>query len=229
MSKLTHIGLILDGNRRYAKTNGLSLKAGHKKGADKFIEALKWIDAQGITEVTAYVLSTENLKREQSQVQDLFSLFDLFFNDLLNEKKEINAQITFIGNWTLFSQSMQDKMSQVQNKTAKYTDKKLNLCFGYGGREELTHACKIIAQKVAKGDLNVEDITSKTLSQSLYISSEPQLIIRTGNKSRTSNFLPFQSIYSEWFFLNKMWPEITKNDILGVLADYQTIERNFGI
>lgn len=228
MSDVTHIGLILDGNRRYAKKHNLPIKAGHKKGAEVFQECCEWLNKRGITEVSAYVLSTENLKREESQVMDLFSLFNIFFDKIVTQAIKLNVRVLFIGNKKLFSTKMQGKLTEVEEKTAHHTQNKLNLCFGYGGREELTHATQLIAQQVAKGELKPDDITQETISNALYLSSEPQLIVRTGGKSRTSNFLPWQSVYSEWIFLEKMWPEITESDIESVLAQYETIQRNFG-
>ena len=222
---IRHVGLILDGNRRYAKKMNKPIYWGHKQGAEHFFKLGKHIFKSGVNELTAYVLSTENLKRSEEQVSDLLKLFDEYFDEFekrdAQEKDEsIKAQIHFAGNRTLFTKKLQNKMLHLEEKTAN-NPKRLNLCFGYGGQDEIVRA-------VQKLQVTNTPITSDSLSQALDVTDSPNLIIRTGGKVRTSNFLIWQSVYSEWFFPTEFWPELTTEKIDSIFAEYSKIDQNFG-
>lgn len=219
----THIGVILDGNRRYAKERNLPSFKGHEAGAEKITEFLKWSYELGIKEITIYCLSTENLKRDKSELDYLFDLFKKFFKKFLDSKevKEKEVKIKFIGDLSLVPEDIRDLCLKLEEKTKDYEKYKLNFCFAYGGRLELVKAFNKIKNK--KGDITEEDI-----SNSLWLKSNPDLIIRTGDAMRTSNFLPWQSVYSEWVFLNKMWPEFLKEDLEEAINNFKQRRRNFG-
>jgi len=221
---INHLGVIIDGNRRFAKAKGLPGWKGHTEGADKIEEFLKWSKEKNIKEITIYALSTENLKREKEELNHLFDLFKKFFKKFKNNKQihEDKIKIRFIGDLSLVPQDIQELAKEIQEDTKDYDNYKLNFCFAYGGRLELTHAVnKLLEQGKTK-------VTEQDITNALWLSSEPDLIIRTGGKIRTSNFLPWQSAYSEWEFLDKMWPEFTKKDLENSIEKFQETQRNFG-
>jgi len=223
-NNLKHIAVILDGNRRFAKSKDLLSFKGHEAGADKVEEFLKWCKELNIKEVTLYVLSTENLKREKQELDKLFELFREFFKKFKKNKQihEDKVKISFIGNLSLVPEDIRNLAEEIQNETKDYNNYKINFCFAYGGRLELVNTFNKLL-KQGKKEIKEEDI-----SNSLWLKSEPELIIRTGNVMRTSNFLSWQSIYSEWIFLEKMWPEFTKQDLLNCIEEFKNRKRNFG-
>ncbi|MBM3247735.1 di-trans,poly-cis-decaprenylcistransferase [Candidatus Pacearchaeota archaeon] len=217
-----HIAVILDGNRRFAKAKNLQVYKGHEAGADKFEEFLKWANELEINEVTAYVLSNENLKREKAELDFLFSIFKRWFSKFEKEAEKNKIKIHFAGNLDLVPKDVKELAEKIQYKTQDYKEKRINFCFAYGGRQELVNAFNQLAKKGKKS------ITEQDIQKELWLESEPDLVIRTGNAIRTSNFLPWQTIYSEWFFLKKMWPEFEKKDLIKIIADFKKRKRNFG-
>ena len=225
VKKVNHIAVILDGNRRYAKNKGLPEYKGHTEGADTVENFLKWCKDLDIKEATLYTLSTENLKRDPKELEHLFSLFKKWFNKfeekLEKHPEENKAKIKFIGDLSLIPKDIQEIAKKLEETTKDNTDYKINFCFAYGGRLELTQA----VNKLIKQGLPIKE---QDITESLWLSSEPDLIIRTGGKTRTSNFLPWQSVYSEWFFTEKMWPEFTKQDLKKAIQHFEDVQRNFG-
>jgi undecaprenyl diphosphate synthase len=222
--KVNHLAILLDGNRRYAKSRGLPSYRGHEAGAEKTEELLDWAKELGIKEVTLYVLSTENLKREKTELGFLLDLFKRYFKKYLNSKqiKKDKVRIKFIGDLSLVSKDLKELCEKLENNTKDYDGIKLNFCFCYGGRLELVQTFnKLIKQ-------GKEQITEQDITNNLWLPDSPDLIIRTGDAVRTSNFLPWQSVYSEWLFLEKMWPEFTKQDLVLALSDFENRKRNFG-
>jgi undecaprenyl diphosphate synthase len=226
ISKLNHIAVILDGNRRFAKSQGKESWKGHEAGADTFENFLKWCKELEIKEITAYVLSTENLKRDKIELDFLFSLFKKFFKKFQNSKEvhENKVRIRFIGDLSLVSKDIQSQAREVEEKTKAYNNYILNFCFAYGGRLELVDAFNKLHKEKSKD----ETITEQDITNNLWLEESPDLIIRTGDSSRTSNFLPWQSVYSEWIFLEKMWPEFTKEDLINCIKEFQSRKRKFG-
>jgi len=223
-TKLNHIAIILDGNRRFAKQKGKESWKGHDSGADNFEKFLEWTRDLGVKEITAYILSTENLKRDKQELDHLFDLFKKWF-EKFKDSKEIHdnkVKIKFIGELNLVPEEIRKKALELEEKTKNYNNYILNFCFAYGGRLELVHAFNKLLKQGIK-EVKEEDIT-----KNLWLSSEPELIIRTGNSIRTSNFLPWQSAYSEWIFLEKLWPEFTKEDLISCLENFNSRKRNFG-
>lgn len=219
-----HIAIIVDGNRRFAKNKGKDAKEGHKAGADNLENFFKWAEELGVKEITAYVLSTENLKRDKIELEHLFDLFKKFFKKFKDSKeiKEKEVKIRFIGDLYLVPEDLKKQALELEELTKNNSQLQINFCFAYSGRSELVHAFNKLLQQ-GKKQIKEEDITN-----SLWLSSEPDMIIRTGNTIRTSNFLPWQSVYSEWFFLDKMWPELTKSDLENCIKEFQSRKRNFG-
>ena len=221
-NKLNHLAIILDGNRRFAKSKGLPSYKGHEAGAEKVEKLLEWAKEFEIRELTFYILSTENLKRDKKELNYLFNLFKKWFKKFKKDKRihENKVRIKFIGDLSLIPSNIRKLAKEIENKTKDYKNYKINFCFAYGGRLEILQAIKKLKKK--------RRITEEDVTKALWLSSEPDLIIRTGNRIRTSNFLPWQSVYSEWIFLKKMWPEFNKKDLLLCIKNFQKRKRNFG-
>ncbi len=222
MSTVNHIAIILDGNRRYAKKHHLPLYKGHEKGSENVERLFDWAEELGIKELTLYSFSMQNFKRAKSEFKYLMNLFEIFFRKaIIKLKKNPKVRFNFIGRMNLFPKKIQNLANDLVKKSKNNRKLKVNFAFGYGGREELIDAIKKIVKQKSK-------ITEQTIKKNLYLNSEPEIIIRTGGEQRTSNFLPWQSIYSEWFFLKKMWPEFTKHDLKHIISEFHRRERRFG-
>jgi tritrans,polycis-undecaprenyl-diphosphate synthase [geranylgeranyl-diphosphate specific] len=223
---LRHIGIILDGNRRFAKRLMLEPWKGHEYGAGKVEKLLDWAKNSGVREFTLYCLSVENLKsRPKTELDYLFKLFRKEFRNMNREKiKKNKIKIRFIGNLSLLPEDLQEQCKQLEKETGKNDSYTINFALAYGGREEIISAIKkILKNKVKPGQIN-----DKIFQENLWLQSEPELIIRTGGEKRTSNFLPWQATYSEWLFLDKMWPEFTEQDLRKAIQDFKKRRRNFG-
>ncbi len=221
---VNHVAIILDGNRRFAKRHHLPFYIGHRKGAENVESLLDWAKELKINELTLYSFSMQNFKRARKEFKYLMNLFEVFFKKVMKRlEKEKNVQFTFIGRLTLFPKKVQELAKQLMMQSRNNKPFKVNFAFGYGGREEIVDAVnKILKKKIKK-------VSEKTISDNLYLNSDPEIIIRTGGDQRTSNFLPWQSIYSEWFFVRKMWPEFTKLDLKRIISQFHSRERRFGI
>lgn len=228
--KPRHVAIILDGNRRLAKRLGLDPWKGHELGNDKVEKLLKWCYQLDITELTLYAFSMQNFSRSKIEFDFLVKLFKEACENLLNDERvaEQDVKVIFLGRINLFPEDLQKLMKEVMEKTKNHKKYVLNLAMAYGGREEITDAIKKIAKEIEAGKVTSEEIDEKIISDYLYTSSEPDLIIRTGGEKRTSNFLPWQSIYSEWFFLDKHWPEFELEDLIQCVKEFSKRERRMG-
>lgn len=228
-----HIGVILDGNRRFAKRLMVKPWQGHEWGAKKFREFLEWCFEAGVDEVTAYVFSIQNFNRPKEEFDYIIKVFkeeigDLLKPESLTKLNEEGTRINFIGRLWMLPKELQELQQQLMKATSKNSKKQINFAMAYGGREEIIDAVKKIAIEVKEGKLNIDKINEETFAKELDIQKEPDLIIRTGGEQRMSNFLPWQSTYSEFIFVEKMWPEITKDDFLQCIREYESRERRFG-
>jgi tritrans,polycis-undecaprenyl-diphosphate synthase [geranylgeranyl-diphosphate specific] len=227
-----HIGIILDGNRRFAKRLMLKPWKGHEWGAKKFREFTEWSYELGVEEITAYVFSIQNFNRPKDEFSYIMDLFKKELEDILEnrleELKENGTQINFIGRSWLLPEDVQEIMRKVKEATSENSKRRLNFAIAYGGREEILEAVKKIAEQVKSGKLDVEKINEEVFEKELWLNSDPDLIIRTGGEKRTSNFLPWQSTYSEFIFIDKYWPELEKEDLLACVNDFEARERRFG-
>lgn len=225
-----HIGIILDGNRRYAKKHLSNILLGHEKGAENVKKLLEWLkDIKKVKELTLYTFSMQNFNREPKEVKYLFNLFKRFFKNLDTKKiTEEGLRINFIGRINLFPKDLKDIMTDLMEKTKDNKNQVINFAMAYGGREEIIDAIKKLGKEIKEGNINPDNLDGEQFSHFLYINSEPDLIIRTGGAHRTSNFLPWQGVYSEWFFLDKTWPEFEKEDLIKVIEEFSTRERRFG-
>lgn len=221
------IGVIIDGNRRWARTRGLPLMEGHREGYRKLKDLLSWAKEAGITHVIVYIFSIENWGRAKKEVSYLMKLVErIFENDIKHFKKE-NAQIRVIGKRSLLPRQVQNLVDRAEKETALCTGPVLALALSYGGRDEIVAAVNTMLQerKRIKKHIAVEDFSQYLWSSGL---PDPDLIIRTSGEMRLSNFLPWQSVYSELFFPNTLWPDFTKEEFFSILEEYKTRQRRFG-
>ncbi len=233
MDSPKHIAIILDGNRRYAKKLGLQSFKGHEQGAKKVRLLLEWAVPFGIEQLTLYAFSTENFNRDEKEKKAMFGLFSEEFKHLLKpeEQEKLRKQgwrVMFAGRLHLFPANIQEEMRKLMDLTERNGPRTVRFCMGYGGRQEITDAVRKVVEEYQRSGSKPEMICEADVQRNLYFDAEPQIVIRTGAAMRTSNFLPWQSVYSEWFFLDKMWPEFEKADLVNILEEYSKRERRFG-
>lgn len=227
---LKHIGIILDGNRRFAKRLMKEPWKGHEFGAGKVEKLFDWCKELDIREMTLYCFSMQNFHRPKKEFDYLMKLFKKFFERAKTNKKihENKIKIKFIGRVHLFPKEVYKKMKELEEATKNYSGYKINFAMAYGGREEIIDAVKMLGKDIKNGKLKINKINERMFSKFLYMDSEPELIIRTGGENRTSNFLAWQGVYSEWIFLDKTWPEFEKQDLIDCTEDFSKRERRFG-
>jgi len=228
-----HIGIILDGNRRFAKRLMLKPWKGHEWGANKFKQFLTWCEELGIDEVTAYCFSIQNFNRPKQEFDYIMNIFTTEIKNLLRQEKlaELQAhglRYTIIGRLWMLSPELQELCKKLMDATKENKPRRVNMAFAYGGREEIIDAVQKIATEAKAGTLDPAKINEKTIGEHLLLNSDPDLIIRTGGEQRTSNFLPWQSTYSELIFIEKFWPELEKKDLIACVNEYSERERRFG-
>lgn len=226
-----HLGLIMDGNRRFAKRLMLEPWKGHEYGAQKLEEIFRWCQENNISELTLYAFSMQNFNRPKHELDYLMNLFRKEFKKFEEKENEINKfglQIKFFGRIDLFPQDIQKVAKRIEDDTKNNKGYNLNFCLGYGGREEITDAIYNLAKDIKKGKITPEQIDEELIGTYLYTTSEPDLIIRTGGDHRTSNFLIWQSTYSEWFFIDEYWPELTTEKLSSLLEEFHKRDRRFG-
>ena len=224
-----HVAIIMDGNRRWAKKNNLNTPQGHKEGAENLKRIAKFANKIGIKHLTVYAFSTENWKRSQEEIGAIMKLLKFYLLDFFNWSDE-NIKINVLGRIAELPKDLKDQIHKIEEKTKNNTGLVLNICFNYGGRDEIVTATKNIAQKVLDGELKIEDINEKLFSNYLYTANQPDpdLLIRTSGEERISNFLPWQISYSEFVFTDKFWPEYDEQEFLNSIQIYQKRTRRFG-
>lgn len=226
-----HIGIIMDGNGRWAKKRGMPRQAGHTAGAANFKKLTLYCSRIGIKSLTVYAFSTENWKRPQDEVDALMDLFCDYLNEALSDFRDENIRTIFIGDRTAFSQKLQELMRESEEVSSDKTGMRLNIAMNYGGRDEIIKAIKEISAEVAAGTLNQSDITPELVSSHLYTAGQPDpdLIIRPSGEYRTSNFLLWQSAYAEYVFMDDiLWPDFSPENLEEALDEYSRRNRRFG-
>ena len=225
-----HIAIIMDGNRRWAKQNGLEAKQGHKKGAKTLEDIVRYANKIGIKHLTVYAFSTENWKRTKEEVGALMLLLQNYLDDFSKRADTENIKIKVLGDITALSKGMQASINKAMERTKDNTGIIMNVAFNYGGRPELVYAFKKIAAKIKDNELDIEDINEELISNNLYTAGQPDpdLMIRTSGELRTSNFLPWQLAYTEFYFVSKHWPDFTEKDLDEAIEEYQRRNRKFG-
>ena len=209
---------------------GLDAKTGHKQGADTLENIVKFANKLGISYLTVYAFSTENWKRTEEEVGALMLLLQNYLEDFLQRVDTENVKIRVLGDITKLPKGLQKSIQKCVAKTKENTGLVLNIAFNYGGRDEIVKAVQQIAKKVQEGKLKPEEIQENTVEKELYTAGQPDpdLLIRTSGEMRTSNFLPWQLVYSEFLFMDKYWPDFTGEDLLEAIAIYQKRNRKFG-
>jgi len=229
-----HIGVILDGNRRWASAREMIPLQGHREGAEKVKKFLEWALNLGIKTVTLYAFSTENFKRSEEEVDELMRIYEenleaLLGTDLIH-KNEVCVRI--IGRVNLLPERVKDLVLEVEELTKDYDRFYLNIALAYGGRAEIVDATREIAVKVKRGELTPEDVDEGLIEEHLYTSylpqQDPDLVIRTSGESRLSNFLIWQSAYSELFIVDVYWPDFREIDLERAIRAFQSRLRRYG-
>lgn len=226
-----HIGIILDGNRRFSKKLMLKPYKGHEWGYEKVKKLFEWCQELGIYELTLFTFSIENFNRPKDEFDYLMKLFTRAFKELkknCKDEKFKKIKVNFIGRLSMFPKEVLDSMKELIEATKDNKPYTINFAMAYGGRAEIIDATKKIAEQVKKGKLNINDINEEMFSENLYLNDEPDLIIRT-SESRLSGFLLWQGSYAEIIFLpNKLWPEFEKEDFIACIEEYKNRQRRFG-
>ncbi|KAG1694995.1 hypothetical protein DVH05_020925 [Phytophthora capsici] len=226
-----HIAVIMDGNRRYGKSRyGAGVK-GHSDGSRTLVNFTEWCIEAGIQALTVFAFSTENWNREQSEVDALMNLFNQFMHEIVPEalKRDVRVRV-LVSDGRKLPEYIVEAIEDIETKTHHCTKFSLNLCVSYGARDEIVGACRKIATEVASGETSVDDINEELLSQRMLTAGlpDPDILIRTSGELRISNFLLYQIAYSELIFMDKMWPEVTRDDVQGIVLEFNRRKRRFG-
>ena len=225
-----HIAIIMDGNRRWARNKGLPVGLGHKEGAKTLEKIVRYAKNIGIKYITVYAFSTENWKRSEEEVSTLMNLMMNYLESYSKRADSENIKVQILGNRQGLSDKMNDLIEKCMERTKNNTGITFNIALNYGGRDEILGAVKNIAEKIQNNEMKIEDITEQTISDNLYTKGQPDpdLLIRTSGEIRTSNFLPWQLVYSEFVFVSKNWPDFSEEDLLEAIEEYQRRNRKFG-
>lgn len=225
-----HVAIIMDGNGRWAKQQGLPRAQGHRAGAESVREAIDACKELGISYLTLYAFSSENWNRPAAEVEALMLLLESFLKSKLDDLMRQNVRLQAIGQLDRLPAATRAQLDDVMTRTAANTSLTLVLALSYGSREEITEATKKIAQQVAAGTLAVADITAELLASQLYTAGmpDPDLLIRTSGEMRVSNFLLWQISYAEMVIVDKLWPEFRQGDLFAAVKEYQNRHRRFG-
>jgi len=225
-----HIAIIMDGNGRWAKKRGLPRTAGHAAGAETFRRIANYCRTLGVEYLTVYAFSTENWKRSEEEVGAIMKLLGNYLKEALRDMEKNHVRFRFFGDLTRLSSKLQQLCAEAENKSAVFGDVQVNFCLNYGGRDELVKASQAFARDVAGGKYTPEDLTEELLASYLYSKNvpDPELIIRPSGEMRTSNFLLWQSAYSEYVFMDVLWPDFSPEDLDQAIAEYNGRNRRFG-
>ena len=227
-----HIAVIMDGNGRWAKKRGLPRKAGHKVGAETFRTIATYCKDIGVQYFTVYAFSTENWKRPQDEVDALMNLFRTYLREAAETMVARGVAVRVLGDLSVLPEDIRRQIDEVHAlaDTLGENAATASLCINYGGRDEIKNAVRALAKQVQDGTLKPEDITEDSISQNLYTAHmpDPDLIIRPSGEIRTSNFLLWQSAYSEYYFTDVLWPDFSTQDMDAASADFNRRSRRFG-
>ena len=225
-----HIAIIMDGNGRWAKKRGLPRTAGHAAGAESFRRIANYCRSIGVEYLTVYAFSTENWKRSEEEISGIMRLLGQYLQEALRDMAKNHVRFKFFGDLSRLSPQLQKLCLDAEEKSAAYEGVQVNFCLNYGGRDELVMAAKAFAADVAEGKYKAEDLTEDILSGYLYSANvpDPELIIRPSGELRTSNFLLWQSAYSEYVFMDVLWPDFGPNELDQAIEEFFRRNRRFG-
>lgn len=221
--RLQHIAFIMDGNGRWAKKRGMPREYGHSHGAATFKRVGRYCERIGLKYMTVYAFSTENWKRPQKEVDTIMKILDDYIEECFLEMEEDNVHFRFIGNLSIFSEELRKKMEKIDRETA-HKPFVLNIAVNYGGREEIVHACNAL---IADGK---REICERDIDEHIYTAGcpDPDLVVRTGGDLRISNFLLWQSAYTEYYFTDVLWPDYSDHDVDEAVAAFYARQRRYG-
>ena len=224
-----HIAIIMDGHGRWAKKRGLPRTAGHSAGAEAFRRIANYCRTLGVEYLTVYAFSTENWKRSQEEVGGIMLLLRRYLEEAIRDMTKNRVRFRFFGDLSRLSPQLQKLCYDAENQSAEY-DVQVNFCLNYGGRDEIVRAARAFAAQVAEGKRKPEELTEELFSSYLYSAGvpDPELIIRPSGELRTSNFLPWQSAYSEYVFMDVLWPDFGPQDLDKAIEEYHRRNRRFG-
>ena len=228
-----HVGIIMDGNGRWAKNRGLPRSAGHVEGAKTFRRIGEYAGDLGIQHLSFYAFSTENWSRPAAEVNAIMELFKDYLDEAksrLSENIEKGIRLRFLGDRSAIAPELCALMDYIENATKEMTRVNLNIAINYGGMQEILHSVRLIAEEIVSGKLKPEDITLEKIENGLYTASQPpvDLIIRPSGEQRLSNFLLWQSAYAEFWFSDVLWPDFTTDDFDSALISFEKRGRRFG-
>ena len=226
-----HLGVIMDGNRRWAKQHMFeSVMRGHEKGVDTFIDLCEWCENAGIPYLTVYAFSTENWKRSQKEVSDLFKLMRRFFVEEIHRCIEMGVRVRCIGNFDLMTEEDRRVIREAEEKTKNESTLRLQIALSYGGRDEILRAAMRYASDVKRGTEAEGELTEESLEKYLYTAGIPDidLVIRTGGDRRLSNFFPWQTTYADLYFTDVLWPDFSEELLAEALEYYRSVKINKG-
>lgn len=225
-----HVAVIMDGNGRWARAHGLPRTAGHRKGADAAQATVESCIRHGVSYLTLYAFSAENWQRPAEEVSELMRLLSFYLDNETQKMHENGIRLRVIGERSTLPDAISNHIAEAEQLTCDNTRLHLTVALSYGGRQEIVHACKALADKVAQGEIALDDINAKAVENALYDNSLPEvdLLIRTGGEQRISNFLLWQSAYAELYFTPTLWPEFGAAAFQEAIHSFQNRERRFG-
>jgi len=225
-----HVAIVMDGNGRWATQKGLPRMAGHNAGMKALKEAVITSSNLGVEYLTVYAFSTENWKRSIEEVSGIFKLIVIYIDKELAELHKNNVKVKVLGDYSMLPEESVERLNKALATTKDNTGLQLNIALNYGGREEIVNAVRKISEGVKDGSINPDDIDEDTINRNLYTyyMPDPDLIIRPSGELRLSNFLMWQSAYSEFWFDDICWPDFTGDDLLRAISDYQKRNRRYG-
>ena len=228
-NQLQHIAIIMDGNGRWAKKRGLPRTAGHAAGAEAFRRIANYCRTLGVKYLTVYAFSTENWKRSEEEVSGIMKLLGKYLEEALRDMEKNRVRFCFFGDLSRLDPQLRQRCLDAQSRSSEY-DVQVNFCLNYGGRLEILQAAKEFARDVAQGKRSVDELDEGLFDSYLYSAGvpDPELIIRPSGEMRTSNFLLWQSAYSEYVFMNVLWPDFGPKDLDAAIEEYHRRHRRFG-
>ncbi len=226
----THIAIVMDGNGRWAKKRGLPRQAGHKVGAEAFRTIANYAKSIGLKYLTVYAFSTENWKRSEEEVDAIMELLERYLREAIADMDKNRVRFCFFGDLTRLSPELQEEARIAVERSKKYEGVQVNFCLNYGGRAEVVRAARQFARDCAEGKCRPEDLTEERFSDLMYSAGvpDPELVIRPGGELRTSNFLLWQSAYSEYYFTDVLWPDFGPEELEKAIAAFNRRNRRFG-
>ena len=224
-----HVGFIMDGNGRWARKRGLPRSFGHREGAKNFKKIVRYCKDIGLKNISFYAFSTENWQRPTDEINTIMELFRDYIVDVRNFLSE-NTRMIFLGDKSAFDDDLREKMIKLEQDTAHYKEMNLMMAVNYGGRDEIAHSARLLAQQAIDGKIKPEDITEQSVADNLYTAGFPDvdLLIRPSGELRLSNYLIWQCAYAEYYFTDVLWPDFSPKDLDKALIEYNNRNRRFG-